>query len=308
MCDIGTPGEKWGDAEKAMWLAQVNNVQRSYDEEVVVKLEPLKALFDVEQYGVLSYDERYKLFIVTSKGYSNDKKTVLVTGGCHGYETSGVQGALRFLETDAIKYADTFNVIVAPCLSPWGYETINRWTPKAVDPNRTFTDGSSEESAALLKYLADRKAADAAFIVEVHIDLHETTDSDATTFRPALFARDGRPANEVSKFIPDGFYLVANATSPQDAFQKAIIDKVRTVTHIAPTNDKGCLVGDSPITQEGVINFPARSIGLCMGAANAPFATTTEMYPSTKASDEECILAQVAAITGGLDYVKSILA
>jgi hypothetical protein len=27
----------------------------------------------------------------------------------------------------------------------------------------------------------------------LHIDLHETTDSDETEFRPALSARDGKP-------------------------------------------------------------------------------------------------------------------
>ena len=59
--------------------------------------------------------------------WSPDKPCVLVTGGVHGYETSGVQGALRFLATRAAEYAETFNLCVAPCVSPWGYERIQRW-------------------------------------------------------------------------------------------------------------------------------------------------------------------------------------
>jgi hypothetical protein len=41
-----------------------------------------------------------------------------------------------------------------------------------------------------------------------------------------------------------------------------------------------------------------------MGVTNARFVTTTEVYPdSPKVTDENCIEAQVAAITGGLKYL-----
>ena len=41
----------------------------------------------------------------------------------------------------------------------------------------------------------------------------------------------------------------------------------------------------------------------------ATYATTTEVYPdSPLATDDICNRAQVACITGGLDYVKSRLA
>ena len=65
---------------------------------------------------------RIKLFFEICFGCPpcvRDKPSVLVTGGVHGYETSGVQGALAFLETEAQRYADRFNICVAPCVSPW---------------------------------------------------------------------------------------------------------------------------------------------------------------------------------------------
>ena len=34
------------------------------------------------------------------------------------------------------QYGSSFNILVLPCISPWGYETINRWNAKAIDPNR----------------------------------------------------------------------------------------------------------------------------------------------------------------------------
>ena len=39
--------------------------------------------------------ERYPLFAVKTRGWVDGRPLVLVTGGVHGYEPSGVQGALK---------------------------------------------------------------------------------------------------------------------------------------------------------------------------------------------------------------------
>ena len=94
------------------------------------------------QYGELDYpDDSYALMLARSRQWSAARPSVLVTGGVHGYETSGVQGAIRFLHSAARDYTERFNFVVAPCVSPWGYETINRWNPGAIDPNRSFSAG-----------------------------------------------------------------------------------------------------------------------------------------------------------------------
>ena len=143
---IGTSGQKWGEKERAEWLAQAS-VKRSYRDEVVAKIDALKDRFDVVQYGALPIDpERYPLFAVKSKGFgTSGKPAILITGGVHGYETSGVQGALRFLDTAAAAFETDFDFIAAPCVSPWGYETINRWNPDALDPNRRWVADSDAE-------------------------------------------------------------------------------------------------------------------------------------------------------------------
>jgi hypothetical protein len=297
---IGIPGKPWEIAHKSMWLGQ-QMVKRKYRPEVIEKLNELRYDFDMDRYGALSCAPGlYPMFALKNIDWDDNKPVILITGGVHGYETSGVQGAIRFMQTRTKHYSQWFNIIVAPCLSPWGYETINRWNPRAVDPNRSFTReiylSPTEESAKFMQYIKDSGITPLA-----HFDLHETTDTDNSEFRPALAARDA--IEQKNWNIPDGFYLVADSEKPVPEFQKAIIEGVQAVTHIAPADENNKLIG-VPLEQEGVINYKAAELCLCMGFSEAKYVTTTEVYPdSAKVDDENCILAQVAAITSGLDFI-----
>ena len=123
---IGTPGQPWGDAEKAAWLARQRR-QRSYADDVLGVIDRLRARFDVEQYGLLDYaPETFPLFAIRSRDWREDLPSMLVTGGVHGYETSGVHGALQFVERHMADYEGRANLLVAPCISPWAYERIHR--------------------------------------------------------------------------------------------------------------------------------------------------------------------------------------
>lgn len=296
---IGTPGQPWTDADKATWL-EGRQRQRSYRDEVLAKIKLLGSPCDVAQYGALDIDtERYPLFAVTCKSTNPDAPWALITGGVHGYETSGVQGALAFLATKAATYADRVNLLVLPCVSPWSYEVIHRWNPNAIDPNRSFVaDSPCTEASAAMALVAKQGVK---FVL--HIDLHETTDSDESEFRPALAARDGKP-NEPG-LIPDGFYTVGDTENPQPEFQAAIIAAVEKVTHIAPPDDQGEIIG-AKVTQNGVINYACAELGLCAGMTGARFTSTTEVYPdSPKVTDENCNAAQVAAVCAALDFALS---
>ncbi len=288
----------WGQAEKETWL-KAQTIKRQYKDAVISKIEKLKLSLDVVKYGSLSYDpDRYPLYLIKTRNFDNGKKTVLITGGVHGYETSGVHGALSFMENEAQNYTSYFNIVCFPCISPWAYETINRWNPLAIDPNRSFKYNSPAEECSLF-LAAARSLGNEIF---VHFDLHETTDTDNTVFRPLLAKRDGKI--ETLSEIPDGFYLVGDAANPQPEFQKAIIDRVRSVTHIAPPDKDGNLIGD-PLEQEGVINYDKKKLFLCGGFSNAEFITTTEVYPDSPGITAAlCVKAQVEAIKGGLDFLK----
>jgi hypothetical protein len=291
----GVPGRPWGERERDQWRSSQSR-RRSYHDDVVARLDPLCDRFERIAYGQITYlDDTYPLYALRSRVVRPELPTALVTGGVHGYETSGVLGALAFLDQVAGAYAERVNLLVAPCVSPWAYERIHRWNYDAVDPNRNFRPGGPREATALIDLV--RSFADDYMM---HVDLHETTDSDRTQFSPALSARDGTVF--VDREIPDGFYLVADSENPQLEFQQAIIAEVERVTHIASPDGQGEIIG-SPVVANGVIEYPLARLGLCPSITNARFKTTTEVYPdSPRTSPETCILAQVAAVRAALDF------
>jgi hypothetical protein len=290
------PGLPWGGTEVASWRSrQVKS--RSYADDVLTAIDALRERFDVAEYGTLEYSEgRYPLLAVRSRGWRDDLSILLVTGGVHGYETSGVEGALQFLRQHGEDYVGRANLLVIPCVSPWAYERIQRWNPDAIDPNRNFREDSpAAESAALVSLLAPLNDR-----ILVHIDLHETTDSDESEFRQAVAARDGKEYEPGE--VPDGFYLVDDSFNRQPAFQEAVIEAVAKVTHIAPADAHGEIIG-SPVVAHGVIEYDLKKLGLCAGITNASYVTTTEVYPdSPRSTPQQCNDAQVAAVRAAFDY------
>jgi hypothetical protein len=293
---IGTPGQPWGAAEVSAWRArQVRH--RSYAQDVLQAIEPLRDIFDVQEYGALDEaGEHFPLMALRSRGWRDDLPLLVVTGGVHGYETSGVHGALEFMRRHGLALQGQANLLVAPCVSPWAYERIQRWNRDALDPNRNFREGSpAGESAALWALLSPLRGR-----VLMHIDLHETTDTDESEFRPALAARDGQAF--VPGTIPDGFYLVDDVDRPQPAFQRAVIDAVAEVTHIAEPDAHGEIIG-CPLQSPGVIAFEVSRRNLCAAITGARFATTTEVYPdSPRTTPEACLQAQVTAVHAAVGY------
>ena len=139
---IGTRGRRWGDAEVRQWRAE-RAWRRSYQDEVVAVLrrevDARAAVFEVVEYGRLRYEDcgvAHPLYAFKSRDWRGDRPSAFVTGGVHGYETSGVQGALLFLSSgEAERYADRFNILVAPCvvrlarLAPANARPARRTTP-----------------------------------------------------------------------------------------------------------------------------------------------------------------------------------
>ncbi len=293
---VGTPERAWDSADVAAWRARQLR-RRSYADDVLAEVTRLQAHLDAVGYGRVAYgDDVYALVALRSRDWDDALPCALVTGGVHGYETSGVRGALRFMDLHGGEYAGRINLLVAPCVSPWAYERVQRWNAEAVDPNRSFRDPAPAlESGALMRLLGPLRSQ-----VLVHIDLHETTDSDESEFRPALAARDG--VAFVAGHIPDGFYVVGDSLNPQSAFHDAVIAAVARVTHIAPADTDGRIIG-ADVVSPGVILYPVRTLGLCAGVTDARYATTTEVYPdSPRATPEQCDAAQVAAIRAAIAF------
>lgn len=293
---IGSPGRRWGEAERTEWRARQSR-HRSYDHDVVARIDALRDRFVRIDYGSLSYGgETYTLHALRSGSFDRALPTAFITGGVHGYETSGVTGALEFLERRAAGYAGKVNLLVAPCVSPWAYERVSRWNYDTVDPNRNFrADSPAGECTALMEFV--RQQSDRYLL---HIDLHETTENDEAEFRPALSARDGKDFEP--GVMPDGFYLVADTANPQVDFQRTIIAEVAKVTRIAQPDAAGQIIGSPPVAN-GVIAYTMTELGLCGGITDARFVTTTEIYPDAPDSTAEiCVKTQIAAVCAALDF------
>mmetsp|Transcript_12061 Transcript_12061/g.18598 ORF Transcript_12061/g.18598 Transcript_12061/m.18598 type:complete len:337 (-) Transcript_12061:53-1063(-) len=321
---IGTPGFPWSKDDKSQWLKRVNQKpQRSYRDDVLSRLDFWQNTFDVKQYGALSQDpQRYPLYCVKTKEdfNSNNKPCILITGGTHGYETSGVHGAMLFIEKYMQHYSQYFHIAVLPCVSPWSYECVQRWNSQCLDPNRQYLqDSPCEESRLVVEWLLKQSQLSNNNTNNwiMHLDLHETTDSDLHEFIPAEAARDGvMLEDEEEVVIPDGFYLIGNEHAPYPEWHKAMMDAVRNVgVHIVADQE----IFGKAVLQEGVIASEPKGKGKGVlllllnsntnnGHYNTPHVSTTEVYPDSKThplTSQQCAEAQVACIVGGIDYLLS---
>lgn len=283
----------WGPEEKAAWLKR-QDTKRSYVRIVANRLDrlPTNGLYKVEEYGSLNYKPQpYRLLRVTVGDLTNGKPNVLITGGVHGYEMSGVLAPMEFLEKYASALSDRFNFLVYPCLSPWAMEVDHRWNPDAMDTNRHFKrDG--EQTAECVAFMDSIESLKTRF--RVAVDLHETNNRDIE-LEAERADKDGDEPD--TSPIPQGFYLVMHSKNKGSAIGRRIIETVSKVTRIAPEKD---FFG---MTNDGGLTFYDKP-GLCMAFAlqHAPEAVTTEVYPDI-ITQEEAIQGQVASIRGALEHV-----
>ncbi len=282
----------WDAAEKEAWFAR-QTVKRSYDQDVVTRLQALPSgKFTVEQYGALTHDPaRYSLYRVVSSQWNDDNPSILITGGVHGYEPSGIVASLRFLEEIAPQFADKVNFVVYPCVSPLGYEIDHRWNRKAEDPNRHFfAGGTAEESLAVMRSIESLGKH-----FRVAADLHETNQRDIALGAERR-ARDGQPAAPDDNYIPEGFYLYID-DDQNKKLGPSIIDAVRQVTPICAEKD---IFGDP--CDAGIIAVNTLTTTCqAFAAAHADIALTTEIYPD-KAPAREAQDGQLAVVRTAIEY------
>lgn len=132
------------------------------------------------------------------------------------------------MKNDAMKYSEKFNILVCPCINPWGYECIQRWDATGIDPNRSFYENSPcEPSAAVFNLI---KKLGLKWLQ--HTDLHETTNSDYTEFMAAKAARHGRMFENTGK-VPVNVKLIdaPSGAAAAEMFEKLDTEKTGKVTH-----------------------------------------------------------------------------
>ena len=117
--------------------------KRSYADEVLAKWTHCGAQdFEVAQYGALPIPGAVPALRRAQPRAG--QRPCARHGRRSRLRDVGRPGRFAFLRTEARAFA-AFN-IVAPCVSPWGYEHIQRWNAD-VDPNRSFGPGALEGPA-----------------------------------------------------------------------------------------------------------------------------------------------------------------
>ena len=188
---IGTPGVPWTKAQREEWRASVEAPKRSYADEVLAKLEPLKSRYDVFKYGALPYDaddpERYPLFAVRTRG--STRRTASRASSSPAGSTATRPAGCR-ARSGSWRPSARISWTTLTCSSPRASRrggtnassggTRAPWTP--IDPSPIDTPTRS-------KFLGAMVDAQGVGTWMVHVDLHETTDTDETEFRPAKAAR-----------------------------------------------------------------------------------------------------------------------
>ncbi len=192
---IGTPGTPWGEAEKAEWRSRQVR-RRSYADDVLsADRTPARAF----------RGDAVRPARLCARPLSAASRCAAASGArsCRARWSPAACTATRPAACTARCSSSTrtrpttpgaINLLVAPCISPWAYERIHRWNPRGDRPEpfvpREQPGWRIGGAVRLVAPLRDR--------LLVHVDLHETTDTDESEFRPALAARDGKP------FEPDG--------------------------------------------------------------------------------------------------------
>lgn len=302
MSQVSKNNKGWDATQIREWSYNQSRKQSRDYSQIVERIQKLPANTNlVEEYG--KTPEGHPLLCVTRNEAGLTSPTMVITGGVHGYELSGIEAAVQFLETEAPRYRDTFNFVVFPCVSPWAYEHNHRWTSNAQDPNREFKEDSlAEESSFLMQ-----KIDDLGISFKGAIDLHETPDMDIE-LRQQRADRFGTPLSPDWQIIPQGFYVMVSKTGDdqndllQAGYAKSIIEQVRKVSPIAPEPTVIGHKNHRGYTQSPPVHGTLRHYM----NERAAYMAVSEVYPDhPDMGANRAVKAQLAAIDGALNFLKS---
>jgi len=130
--------------------------KRSYDKEVVARMNALRGNFDVLKAGTVKHGSAsYPLYYIIVKGKPGSQN-VFLSAGVHGDEPAGVYALLEFLEKHASNYLDDFSFVAFPCINPGGFEKAIRMNNNGVNLNQNFASRKPEPEVKIIKnFLAE---------------------------------------------------------------------------------------------------------------------------------------------------------
>jgi len=213
------------------------------------------------------------LKIVIGKG---NLRRVLISAGIHGDEPGGVETILKFFEKNYhLKYADTCEFTILPCINPYGYEYGTRENYQKQDLNRLFKCEKPPEEVEFAQSILDSK-------FELTLELHEDDESH-------------------------GYYLYQKERNQK--YEKLGLNILQSIKEIIPINKNNEIDGSK--AKQGIINnnqdlanmdwWPMALYGFTKGAE---ICLTLEAPSQYKVSTR--IDAHLTAIKTALDNLITI--
>lgn len=217
----------------------------------------------------------HSLYRVDVTGTEPAPARVLVAAGTHGDEPAGTEAVLRLLEGDLSHLGGRADLVLLPCINPWGYVHDTRQNADGVDINRSFEDGGAPE-AVFVKELLDGERFD------LFVEFHEDWEFD-------------------------GYYLF-ECPGPSEPVGPAIIDRVRRVGPIydRPAVDEVPIVGGVVIATDDLLQRLGNRIGMkplplwLYGTGRARHTITSET-PSAHWDLDRRVEAHLAAFEVALE-------
>jgi protein MpaA len=170
-------------------------------------VDRLDALPESVSVRILEQISEYPVFAATVN-VSNSEFSLWINAGTHGDEPAPVEAVLRFLETPCDTLPANIQIVVTPCLNPFGYSEGQRENADGIDINWAYKRDDVPEVHLIKGLIRDRRFT-------AVIDLHEDWESP-------------------------GFYLYEQFRN-RLSLGEAITDRVRGV---CPVNDALVIEGE----------------------------------------------------------------
>ncbi|MEO6847135.1 MAG: M14 family metallocarboxypeptidase [Chthoniobacterales bacterium] len=107
----------------------------------------------------------YPLYILESRHPDKSRPNMMLSAGIHGDEPAPPVAILEWVTRNP-KTVQKLNVVIFPCLNPWGIVNNNRMDAEGRDLNRTYHDDKVLQTLAHRKALANRRFAAALMLHE----------------------------------------------------------------------------------------------------------------------------------------------
>jgi protein MpaA len=139
----------------------------------------------------------YELFYAETKKPAASAPWIYLSAGIHGDEPAATEACLAWTASTS-HIPDDFNVMIFPCLNPWGLVNNSRLDEQGRDLNRTYHDDSIPQTAAHKAAIAGRR-----FALALH--LHEDYDANGAYIYELREARPywaGAMLEAASRHVP----------------------------------------------------------------------------------------------------------